>query len=128
MEEGTGFTGVAFIDREAESGVLVSCGPSQCIDVDTTIILAKYIQGRLDRLDRIPAPEGEAAGPGGETQGEPAAAAGDGTGAAQPDADATGDAQPGEAGTRGETGEGDPSSDPETASPETASPEAEPQP
>lgn len=144
VEEGTGFTGVAFIDRESESGVLVSCGPSQCIDVDTTIILAKYIQGRLDRVDRIPAPEGEAAGPGGATEGEPAAPPGDGSEAAQPDA--SGDAlpgaaeargaQPGEAGARSETGEGDASSNPETAEPETtapetadpANPESEPQP
>jgi hypothetical protein len=54
-EPGTQFRGVAFIDRELETGVLVSCGPAQCIDLDTAIILAKYIHGRLDRLASIPA-------------------------------------------------------------------------
>lgn len=61
-EPSTNFRGVAFIDREANAGVLVSCGPEQCIDVDTAIILAKFIHGRLDRLDQIPAgPEPEPA-------------------------------------------------------------------
>jgi hypothetical protein len=54
-EPGTQFRGVAFIDRGQETGVLVSCGPAQCIDLDTAIILAKYIHGRLDRLGSIPA-------------------------------------------------------------------------
>ncbi len=54
-EPGTNFRGVAFVDREAKAGVLVSCGPDQCIDVDTAIILAKFIQGRLDRLEQVPA-------------------------------------------------------------------------
>jgi hypothetical protein len=54
-EPGTNFRGVAFIERESETGVLVSCGPEQCIDVDTAIILAKFIQGRLERLEQVPA-------------------------------------------------------------------------
>jgi hypothetical protein len=54
-EPGSKFRGVAFIDRELETGVLVSCGPAQCIDLETAIILAKYIHGRLDRLSSIPA-------------------------------------------------------------------------
>lgn len=54
-EPGTGFRGVAFVDREADTGVLVSCGPAQCIDLETAIILAKYIHGRLERLTTIPA-------------------------------------------------------------------------
>jgi hypothetical protein len=56
-EPGTNFRGVAFIDRETNTGVLVSCGPEQCYDLDTALILAKFIHGRLDRLDRVPAPE-----------------------------------------------------------------------
>ncbi len=61
-EPGTHFRGVAFIDRELQTGVLVSCGPAQCIDLETAIILAKYIHGRLDRLGSIPAePEPEPA-------------------------------------------------------------------
>jgi hypothetical protein len=54
-EPGTHFRGVAFVDRGLETGVLVSCGPAQCIDLETAIILAKYIHGRLDRLSSIPA-------------------------------------------------------------------------
>jgi hypothetical protein len=61
-EPDTKFRGVAFIDRQLETGVLVSCGPEQCIDLETAIILAKYIHGRLDRLASIPAgPPPEAA-------------------------------------------------------------------
>jgi hypothetical protein len=59
-EPGTNFRGVAFIDRDEQTGVLVSCGPAQCIDLDTAIILAKYIHGRLDLLGNVaanPAPE-----------------------------------------------------------------------
>ncbi|WP_181197085.1 carboxypeptidase-like regulatory domain-containing protein [Enhygromyxa salina] len=65
-EPGTEFRGVAFIDRASETGVLVSCGPAQCIDVDTAIILAKYIQGRLEQISTVPAgpaPEPAAAEP-----------------------------------------------------------------
>jgi hypothetical protein len=54
-EPGTNFRGVAFVDREAKAGVLVSCGPEQCIDVDTAIILAKFIHGRLAQLELVPA-------------------------------------------------------------------------
>jgi hypothetical protein len=54
-EPGTKFRGVAFVDRELETGVLVSCGPAQCIDLETAIILAKYIHGRLDGLTSIAA-------------------------------------------------------------------------
>jgi hypothetical protein len=54
-EPGTNFRGVAFVDREVNAGVLVSCGPEQCIDVDTAIILAKFIHGRLARLEQVPA-------------------------------------------------------------------------
>jgi hypothetical protein len=74
-ESDSKFRGVAFIDRELETGVLVSCGPAQCIDLETAIILAKYIHGRLDRLASIPAgpaPEpAESETP--ETPAEPAA-------------------------------------------------------
>lgn len=53
----TAFRGVAFVDRDSGTGVLVSCGPEQCIDLETAIILAKYIAGNLDQLDTMPAPE-----------------------------------------------------------------------
>jgi len=72
-EPSTNFRGVAFIDRDANAGVLVSCGPEQCIDVDTAIILAKFIHGRLNRLEQIPAgPAPEPAQPGEPSQpGQP---------------------------------------------------------
>lgn len=55
---------VAFIDRDAQVGVLLSCGSMQCVDVDTAIILAKTIHRNLDRLRTIPAPAPAAAKPG----------------------------------------------------------------
>ncbi len=50
-----GVRAVAFIDRDRKTGVLLTCGASQCADIDTAIILAKFIAGRLDRLGTIPA-------------------------------------------------------------------------
>jgi hypothetical protein len=60
-EPGTGFRGVAFIDRDEQTGVLVSCGPAQCIDLETAIILAKFIHGRLDRIGTVAAQPAEPA-------------------------------------------------------------------
>ncbi len=56
VEPGTEFRGVAFVDRTTQTGVLVSCGPQQCTDVDTAIILAKFIHGRLAALTWFAAP------------------------------------------------------------------------
>ncbi|MFV8756036.1 hypothetical protein ACNOYE_36250 [Nannocystaceae bacterium ST9] len=70
VEPGTEFRGVAFVDRDLQTGVLVSCGPQQCTDVDTAIILAKFIHGRLAALTWFDAPS-EA--PTGEADPEPAA-------------------------------------------------------
>lgn len=56
IEPDTEYRGVAFIDRSRETGVLISCGPQQCADVDTAIILAKFIQDRLDALTWFDAP------------------------------------------------------------------------
>lgn len=62
VDPDTDFRGVAFVDREAKVGVLLSCGPEQCYDIDTAIILAKFIHGRLNRLEQVPAaPEPEPA-------------------------------------------------------------------
>jgi len=47
---------VAFIDRPREIGVLLTCGPAQCIDVETALILAKFIYNRLDQLRTEPSP------------------------------------------------------------------------
>jgi hypothetical protein len=56
VEPDTEYRGVAFIDRKRNTGVLISCGPQQCADVDTAIILAKFIHGRLDALTWFDAP------------------------------------------------------------------------
>jgi hypothetical protein len=56
---------VAFVDRERKAGILLTCGARQCADVDTMLILAKFVAGRLDRLRTIPAP------PTAEPTGEP---------------------------------------------------------
>ncbi len=66
VEPGTEFRGVAFVDRDKQTGVLVSCGPQQCIDVDTAIILAKYIHGQLDALRWIEAPDADTVPPASE--------------------------------------------------------------
>lgn len=59
VEPGTEYRGVAFVDRERETGVLISCGPEQCIDVDTAIILAKYVHDHLGALSWFAAPVAE---------------------------------------------------------------------
>lgn len=99
----SGYRGVAFVDRDSETGVLLSCGPDQCIDIDTAIILAKYVQGRLDRLSTIEA------GP-------------------EPEPAADGDPEPGEPGEPGAEPEpSEPGAEPEPE-PELGDPAAEPQP
>ena len=47
---------VAFLDRERNAGVLLTCGSQQCIDIETAIILAKYIHDHLDRIELVDAP------------------------------------------------------------------------
>ncbi len=59
-----GVHAVAFVDREANVGVLLSCGDQQCIDIETAIILAKTLHRNLDRLRKIPAVTGELSKPG----------------------------------------------------------------
>ncbi len=58
-----GVHAVAFVDREAQVGVLLSCGDQQCVDLETAIILAKTLQRNLDRLRSVPAPKPAAAKP-----------------------------------------------------------------
>ena len=54
---------VAFVDREAKVGVLLSCGDQQCVDLETAIILAKTLYRNLERLRMITAPKPAAAKP-----------------------------------------------------------------
>lgn len=51
---------VAFLDREEDVGVLLTCGAMQCVDIETAIILAKYVHDHLDRLEVVEAPRTEA--------------------------------------------------------------------
>lgn len=58
--DGDDVRAVAFLDRERDLGVLLTCGPSQCVDIETALILAKYIYTHLDQLGTEPAPAAEA--------------------------------------------------------------------
>jgi len=59
-----GVQAVAFVDRAAQVGVVLSCGDQQCPDIETAIILAKTVHRNLDRLKSIAAPKPAAAKPG----------------------------------------------------------------
>jgi hypothetical protein len=50
---------VAFVDRGADAAVLLTCGPEQCTDVATVIVLARMIRDNLENLRRVPADESE---------------------------------------------------------------------
>ena len=58
-----GVHAVAFVDRDAEVGVLLSCGDQQCHDIDTAIILAKTLHRNLEKLRTIAVPKPAAARP-----------------------------------------------------------------
>ncbi len=59
-----GVHAVAFVDREAKIGVMLSCGDQQCVDLETAIILAKTLYRNLERLRMIAAPKPAANKPG----------------------------------------------------------------
>ena len=48
---------VAFIDAEHEAGVLLTCGAAQCVDIESAIILAKFLRKNLDRVRSVSADE-----------------------------------------------------------------------
>ena len=48
---------VAFIDSDAETGVLLTCGPAQCADIDTAVIVAKFLRASLSKIRFIEAAE-----------------------------------------------------------------------
>ena len=47
---------VAFLDRERNLGVLLTCGGKQCVDIETAIILAGFVHEHLDTLHLTDAP------------------------------------------------------------------------
>lgn len=51
---------VAFIDADARVGVLLTCGAMQCVDIETAIVLARYIAENLDAMQLQDAPSVEA--------------------------------------------------------------------
>jgi hypothetical protein len=53
---------VAFLDRERNVGVLLTCGAMQCVDIETAIILAGHVHDNLDALALIDAPKDPAPG------------------------------------------------------------------
>lgn len=77
---------VAFLDRERNVGVLLTCGAMQCVDIETAIILASFVHGNLDALELVDAPKepapgstkpGAGAQPGATSEGEGEDAGGD---------------------------------------------------
>jgi hypothetical protein len=83
---------VAFLDRERNVGVLLTCGAMQCVDIETAIILASFVHGNLESLELVDAPKDPP--PGAATDGkEPeAASGGEGEDAGAEDAAADDDA------------------------------------
>ena len=47
---------VAFLDRDRNVGVLLTCGAMQCIDIETVIILANVVLENLDGITLVDAP------------------------------------------------------------------------
>ncbi|MCH9680959.1 MAG: hypothetical protein K0V04_05970 [Deltaproteobacteria bacterium] len=47
---------VAFLDRDRDVGVLLTCGAMQCSDIETVIILASFVFDNLDDLTQVDAP------------------------------------------------------------------------
>ncbi len=121
-----GVQAVAFVDREAQVGVLLSCGDQQCTDIETAIILAKTLQRNLDRLRTIPAPKpaaakpGEALAPMSTTGGPPAGSTPRngpaGNGGSRNGGTPAGNAGPGAGSVPPGTGSGSPGSSPGTGS------------
>jgi hypothetical protein len=54
--DGDDVRAVAFLDRDADVGVLLTCGAAQCVDIETAIILAKFLHGRIALLELVEAP------------------------------------------------------------------------
>lgn len=48
---------VAFLDREQNIGVLLTCGARQCVDIEAAIILANHVLDRLGELHLVDAPQ-----------------------------------------------------------------------
>jgi hypothetical protein len=46
---------VGFVDAASQTAVLLTCGASVCADLDTALILAKFLHGRIDAIGSIPA-------------------------------------------------------------------------
>ncbi len=47
---------VAFLDRERDVGVLLTCGAMQCVDIETAIILASFLYDNVEKLHLVDAP------------------------------------------------------------------------
>ncbi len=48
---------IGFVDRARNVAVLLTCGGMQCIDIDTTIVIARHVHDRLDKLGTMEATE-----------------------------------------------------------------------
>lgn len=47
---------VAFVDREREVAVLLACRAKQCLDIETAIVLARFIFDNVEKLELVDAP------------------------------------------------------------------------
>lgn len=47
---------VAFLDRDRDVAVLLTCGAMQCADIETAIILAGFLAEKLDELQQVDPP------------------------------------------------------------------------
>jgi len=78
--DGDDVRAVAFLDRERDVGVLLTCGAMQCIDIETAIILASFVHEHLDALELVDAPTEATPEPqGGSRSPTPPATADEGT-------------------------------------------------
>jgi hypothetical protein len=127
--DGDDVRAVAFLDTEADVGVLLTCGAAQCADIETAIILAKFLYGRIDQLALIEAPSTPRPA-GTPAPGVPGTPAGPKTGPTRPGpktepktAPGTEPAPKSEPKTAPET---EPETEPETTTPKTTTPKTEP--
>ncbi len=58
--DGEDVRAVAFLDRDRQIAVLLTCGAMQCVDIETAIILAKFLYDHIDALELVDAADVDA--------------------------------------------------------------------
>ncbi len=59
---------IAFVDEGLDAAVVLTCGPDQCADADTTMLLARYIRQQLLKNFAVAPEEEDTQDPEGETE------------------------------------------------------------